>query len=63
MNVQTVCCISKECKKAFRSRKMLNVNKFLPVLCSLVEGILGDVRLMTEADEIRLWKIWQRKWF
>lgn len=42
---------------------MLNVNKFLPVLCSLVEGILGDVRLMTEADEIRLWKIWQRKWF
>lgn len=42
---------------------MLNVNKFLHVLCCLVEGILGNVRLMTEADEIRLWKIWQRKWF
>lgn len=50
-------------KKAFMSRKMLNVNKFLPVLCCLVEDILGSVILMVEADEIRLWKIWHRKHF
>lgn len=40
---------------------MLNVNKFLPVLCCLVEDILGSVNIMTEDDEIRLWKIWHRK--
>lgn len=42
---------------------MLNVNKFLPVLCCLVEDILGNVRLMTEAeaDKIRLWKMWHEK--
>lgn len=46
-------------KNAFRRRKMLNVNKFLPVLCCFAEDILRNVRLMTEAeaDEIRLWKI------
>lgn len=44
---------------------MLNVNKFLPVLCCFAEDILRNVRLMTEAeaDEIRLWKIRHSKKF